>query len=133
MWLGETGPSQCGGAKKYTDRFGSSLWWLAHLGEAAKTGNQSIIRQSLIGGDYALLKYNGHYSPTPDYWGSVLWQNLMGSKGYQVTIEGSEGQIQSYAHCHPTQKNTLTLMLVNLKKNEYHLQLKRQNYLVRQL
>ncbi|BCE03786.1 hypothetical protein [Marinicellulosiphila megalodicopiae] len=123
LWLGETGASQCGGTEKLTDRFGSSLWWLAHLGTAAKTGNQTIIRQSLIGGDYALLRYNGHYSPTPDYWASVLWQKLMGAKGFNVKMTGAEEQIQSFAHCHPTKSNTLTLLLVNLKNKDIQIEL----------
>ena len=112
LWLGETGPAQCGGEDRLTNRFGSSLWWLTHLGIAARTGQQTVIRQSLMGGDYALLAYRRNYSPNPDYWAQVLWQRLMGPEW--LTPTGHSGPIQAYAHCHPTQTGTLTLLTVNL-------------------
>lgn len=113
LWLGETGPAQCGGVAELTDRFGASLWWLSHLGVAAQTGHQVVIRQSLVGGDYALLSYlDGGYSPNPDFWASVMWQQLMGPRGFRVADSG--GPIRALAHCHPSEPNTLTLLLVNL-------------------
>ena len=112
QWLGETGPAQCGGKAKLTDRFGASLWWLTHLGIAASTGNQTVIRQSLVGGDYALLRYHQGYSPNPDFWASLMWQQNMGPEGFQVAI-GSD-RIRAFAHCHPTQANSMTVLLVNL-------------------
>lgn len=114
-WLGETGPAQCGGRANFTDRFGSSLWWLGHLGEAARTGNRVVIRQSLVGGDYALLGYQqGSYSPNPDFWASKFWRMQMGAKG--VTVLNSHRQLRAYAHCHPTKQGILSLVLVNTSR-----------------
>lgn len=112
LWLGETGPAQCGGKARLTDRFGASLWWLSHLGIAAEQGNQTVIRQSLMGGDYALLGYNQGYSPNPDYWASLLWQQNMGPKGFRMA--GANGDIRAIAHCHPTKPGVLSLVIVNL-------------------
>lgn len=112
QWLGETGPAQCGGMASLTDRFGASLWWLSHLGIAARTGNQTIIRQSLMGGDYALLDYRDGYSPNPDYWASLLWQQNMGAVGYQ--LQHTNNAVRVIAHCHKTDPNVLSVVLVNL-------------------
>ncbi len=111
LWLGETGPAQCGGKAKLTDRFGASLWWLSHLGIAARYGNETIIRQSLVGGDYALLRYNQGYSPNPDFWASVLWQQNMGSVGYPVV--DTHGALRAFAHCHATTKGVMAMVIVN--------------------
>jgi heparanase 1 len=111
QWLGETGPAQCGGKAKLTDRFGASLWWLTHLGIAAKTGNETVIRQSLVGGDYALLRYHQQYSPNPDFWASVLWQQNMGPVG--VPVQGARGTLQAFAHCHARLPGTLSLVVIN--------------------
>jgi len=112
QWLGETGPAQCGGKAKLTDRFGASLWWLAHIGVAAQTGNQTIIRQSLVGGDYALLRYRQGYSPNPDYWASLLWQQNMGSRGFKVS--NAQGYIRAIAHCHANRPKVMSMVLINL-------------------
>ncbi|WP_028670294.1 hypothetical protein [Saccharospirillum impatiens] len=113
LWLGETGPAQCGGVDQLTNRFGSSLWWLTQLGTAARTGQDTIIRQSLVGGDYALLAYRTRYSPNPDYWAQVLWNRLMGPRWFEV--RGSGRVIQAYAHCDPTTPGIMTLLTVNLQ------------------
>jgi heparanase 1 len=112
LWLGETGPAQCGGVDQLTNRFGSSLWWLTQLGTAARTGQDKVIRQSLVGGDYALLAHRTRYSPNPDYWAQVLWSRLMGPRWFAV--RGSGPVIQAYAHCDPTIPGILTLLTVNL-------------------
>lgn len=113
LWLGETGPAQCGGVDQLTNRFGSSLWWLTLLGTAAQTGQDTVIRQSLVGGDYALLAHRTRYSPNPDYWAQVLWNRLMGPRWFEV--RGSGAVIQAYAHCDPVTPGVLTLLTVNLK------------------
>jgi heparanase 1 len=112
QWLGETGPAQCGGKAKLTDRFGASLWWLSHLGLAAQGGNKTVIRQSLVGGDYALLRYNQGYSPNPDFWASVLWQQNMGAKGFRVAE--TKGLIRAFAHCHRFKPDTMSMVIINL-------------------
>lgn len=117
QWLGETGPAQCGGKAKLTDRFGASLWWSAHLATAVQNGNETVIRQSLVGGDYALLSYNKGYSPTPDYWASLLWQRNMGTQGF-MTLDNHKN-IRVAAHCHKTKPGTLAMVIVNLSKQTH--------------
>ncbi|WP_157954416.1 hypothetical protein [Saccharospirillum mangrovi] len=121
LWLGETGPAQCGGVDQLTNRFGASLWWLTQLGLAARTGQETVIRQSLMGGDYALLAYRNHYSPNPDYWAQLLWQRLMGPRWLAVT--GADGPVQAFAHCTPDASGALTLLTVNLSDKPMNIRL----------
>src|SRR5262249_44712855 len=54
LWLGETGNAQCGGQPGISDRFEGGFWWLDELGQAARAGQQVVIRQTLSGGNYGL-------------------------------------------------------------------------------
>ncbi|TXR54807.1 hypothetical protein [Reinekea thalattae] len=114
-WLGETGPAQCGGKAELTDRFGASLWWLSHLATAAQSGNKTVIRQSLVGGDYALLRYFEGYSPNPDYWASLLWRQNMGAQGYRLI--NNDGVVRAAAHCHPSKPGVMSMVVVNLSRH----------------
>jgi heparanase len=108
--LGETGPAQCGGISGVTDRFASSLWWLSHLGVMARSGQSVVVRQTLIGADYALL--NDQFDPNPDYWASWLFKNIMGTQ----VLESApliKHNVRSFAHCHAQKPNTIALLLVN--------------------
>src|SRR5690606_2782524 len=67
LWLGETGPAQCGGQKDLSDRFVSSFWWLDQLGTLAQFQHDVVIRQTLIDSDYGMIDL-ADYSPRPDYW-----------------------------------------------------------------
>ncbi len=103
LWLGETGPAQCGGEPGVSDRFISGLWWLDHLGMAAKLGNSVVLRQSLVGADYGMLS-SRDFSPNPDFWLSLLWKKLMGEKVLEAsanehTRPGNKTHTRVYAHC----------------------------------
>ena len=110
VWTGETGSAQCGGEAKLSDRFISSFWWADQLGRGATLGQKVMIRQSLIGGDYALIN-KATLKPNPDYWVSWLWGKLMGEKVYQV--KSSDPDIITY--CHSAKKTEkCTLLIINL-------------------
>lgn len=129
VWLGETGPAQCGGEPGLSDRFISSLWWLHHLGTAAQHGQQVVVRQTLIGSTYGLID-DATLQPNPDYWASVLWKRLMGTtvKAVSVTPATEEmhllerwfptnfSPLRAFAHCHPEQGATVVLLNVDKVK-----------------
>jgi len=95
VWLGETGSAQCGGQPGLSDTIGSSFWWLDQLGRMARRGQRVVVRQTLSGGTYALID-NATLTPNPDYWASVLWQRLMGTR---VLAARASPEISAYAHC----------------------------------
>ncbi|HEY7773586.1 MAG TPA: glycoside hydrolase [Marinagarivorans sp.] len=110
LWTGETGSAQCGGEPKLSDRFASCFWWADQLGQGACLGQQVMIRQSLVGGDYGLLD-RLTLKPRPDYWLSWLWQQLMGQTVFAVT--NPHAQLRSYCHGAPDGPGK-TLLLINL-------------------
>ncbi|WCN10075.1 glycoside hydrolase [Marinomonas mediterranea] len=110
LWTGETGSAQCGGQAKLSDRFASCFWWADQLGRGALLGQTTMVRQSLIGGDYALINRKT-LKPNPDYWVSWLWGKLMGQEVYKV--ECFDPDIQAY--CHSGKKEgKCTLLIINM-------------------
>jgi heparanase len=100
VWLGETGNAQCGGEPGVSDRFVAGLWWLDQLALLARGGQRGVIRQTLIGSDYGLIDADT-YRPNPDYYNSLLWKKLMGSRVLSVSASGDNPYLRLYAHCTP--------------------------------
>ncbi|XP_065342829.1 heparanase-like [Cloeon dipterum] len=101
VWLGETGTAFGGGAAELSDRFVGSFLWLDKLGVAASEGIKVVIRQSLFGGHYGLIR-NDHGSlvPNPDFWVSILYKRLVGTGVVGVTLlKDFKGPVRIYCHC----------------------------------
>lgn len=112
VWLGETGHALYGGERGVSDRYIAGLWWLDQLGLMARSGVRVVMRQSLLGGDYALLDTET-LAPRPDYWNSLLWKRLMGESVYAVAHDG-DSQVRVYAHNTPQRRQSITMLLINL-------------------
>ncbi len=95
-WLDETSNAQCGGAPGVSDAFVSSLWWLDELGKLARRGTPVVARQSLSGADYGLLA-EPSLEPRPDYFATVLWRRIMGTRVLAAVAEPRT--LRAYAHC----------------------------------
>ncbi len=113
VWLGESGHAQCGGQPGISDRFVASLWWVDQLGRLARRGHRVSVRQTLSGSDYGLLD-EVMLDPRPDYWASVLWKRLMGTKVLAATHDATE-TLRVYAHCGP-EAGGVTVALLNLDR-----------------
>eukprot|EP00112_Aurelia_sp_Birch-Aquarium-sp1_P017773 Seg416.5 transcript_id=Seg416.5/GoldUCD/mRNA.D3Y31 product=Heparanase protein_id=Seg416.5/GoldUCD/D3Y31 len=117
VWLGETGSAWGGGITGVSDTFAASFLFLDKLGLAGFYCNQVVIRQSLIGGSYALL--DDDFTPRPDYWVAVLHKKLVGRKVFAVS--GSDKRVRVYAHCTRAKagypEGAITIMAMNLWKN----------------
>lgn len=111
VWTGETGSAQCGGQPELSDRFISCFWWADQLGQGALFGQQVMVRQSLIGGDYGLID-RLTLKPRPDYWLSWLWTQLMGRKVFHC--QHTNKHLRVYCHRHPRDSG-VTLMIINMK------------------
>jgi len=111
IWLGETGHAQCGGQPGMSDTFLSGFWWLDQLGSAALYGQDQVVRQTLVGGDYGLLDYRDFF-PRPDYWTTLLWQNLMGEQVYSLQRKGSQ-KLRLYLHS-GKERGSYVLCFINL-------------------
>jgi heparanase 1 len=96
VWLDETSNAQCGGSPGVSDAFASSLWWLDELGKLARRGTPVVVRQALSGADYGLLA-EPTLEPRPDYFASVLWRRVMGTR--VLATVAAPRTLRAYAHC----------------------------------
>jgi hypothetical protein len=116
VWLGETSSCQCGGQPGISNAFVSGFYWLDELGQMARRGTKVVVRQSLTGADYGLLA-EPSLEPTPDYFNTVLWRTLMGTKVLSATTPLST--LRAYAHCTApgapdARAGAVTVVLLNL-------------------
>ena len=98
IWLGETGNAQCGGEPEISDAFEGGFWWLDQLGQLARAGQPVAVRQTLSGSNYGLID-EVDLSPNPDYFTSLLWRRLMGTRVLAVEVGGGDQLLRAYAHC----------------------------------
>jgi heparanase 1 len=111
LWLGETGHAQCGGEPGLSDRYASGLWWLDQLGQAARGGQDVVVRQTLVGSDYGLLDA-ATLAPRPDYFNSLLWRKFMGPTVLDVGVSPGNPYLRGYAHCSPD-GSAVSLLVLN--------------------
>ncbi|CAG9771071.1 unnamed protein product [Ceutorhynchus assimilis] len=98
VWLGETSSAFNGGAANMSNRFIGTFLWLDKLGLGAKLGLDVIIRQTIFHDNYALI--DNAFTPNPDWWVSVLYKKLVGTKVLSLSNDGtSANTIRLYAHC----------------------------------
>jgi heparanase 1 len=125
LWLGETGNAQCGGEPGVSDVWASSLWWADQLGKLARRGTQVVVRQSLTGANYGLLA-EPTLEPRPDYFTSVLWKRLAGSRVLDVAAPSLKS-LRAYAHCASpaagAPAGAVTAILVNLAATQVRVSL----------
>jgi heparanase 1 len=110
LWLGETGHAQCGGEPGLSDRYASGLWWLDQLGQAARGGQDVVVRQTLVGSDYGLLDA-ATLTPRPDYYNSLLWRMFMGRTVLDVRLSAGNPYLRAYAHCSADGRGVSLLVL----------------------
>jgi len=121
IWLGETGNAQCGGEPGVSDTFAGSFWWLDQLGLLAKRGHQVTVRQTLSGSDYGLID-DVTLEPNPDYWVSLLFKQLMGTKALEAWTDDTD-LLRTYAHCAPEgvgDPGAITAAVINLSADPVH-------------
>ncbi|XP_058578019.1 heparanase isoform X3 [Neofelis nebulosa] len=102
--------------------------WLDKLGLSARMGIEVVMRQVLFGaGNYHLVDQN--FEPLPDYWLSLLFKKLVGTKVLRASVKGPDSRkLRVYLHCtninHPRYKEgDLTLYALNLHNVTKRLQL----------
>ncbi|KAL3683795.1 hypothetical protein R1sor_001817 [Riccia sorocarpa] len=117
-WIGESGGAYHGGQHEVTDAFISAFWYLDQLGTASKYNNQAFCRQTFIGSHYGLV--DSSFNPYPDYYGALLWSQLMGKGVFDVEIQGGTKEVRAYAHCQRSNKGGLTLLVLNYSNSTRH-------------
>uniref|UniRef100_A0ABM5GKC1 Heparanase n=1 Tax=Pogona vitticeps TaxID=103695 RepID=A0ABM5GKC1_9SAUR len=128
VWLGETSSAYGGGAPHLSNTYLAGFMWLDKLGLSAQLGIDVVMRQVLFGaGSYHLV--DASFEPLPDYWLSLLYKKLVGTKVLQVNIAGQDPRkLRVYLHCtnedHPKYRDgDVTLFALNLYNSTKRLQL----------
>ncbi|KAK2176167.1 hypothetical protein NP493_678g01053 [Ridgeia piscesae] len=103
LWLGETSTAWGGGAEGLSNAYVAGFMWLDKLGISAMTGISLVVRQTFYGGHYSLI--DRYLQPLPDYWLSLLFKRLVGSKVLNVTTPVRDRHtLRVYAHCTATSR-----------------------------
>jgi heparanase 1 len=114
IWLGESGNAQCGGEPDLSDAFAGGFWWLDELGKVARRGQKVLVRQTLSGSNYGLLD-DATLEPRPDYWTSVLYKRLMGTR--VLDARSPDPLLRVYAQCaRDAEPGAVAYAVVNLDR-----------------
>ncbi|XP_052880922.1 heparanase-like protein 1 [Gossypium arboreum] len=120
-WVSKSGGALHGGAKDLSPTFADGFWYLDQLGMASTYNHKVFCRQTLIGGNYALLNTTTSI-PNPDTTGPYLhtysctsMEPTYGSLVLAVTQE-SNPNLRVYAHC-AKKKPGISIIFLNLSKD----------------
>jgi glycosyl hydrolase family 79 len=114
IWLTETADAACGG-NPWAVSFVDTFRYLDQLGRLARAGVQVVMHNTLAASDYGLLD-ESTLEPRPNYWGALLWRQLMGT-----TVLDSGAAISSslhvYAHCQRNKPGGVALLVINIDRD----------------
>jgi len=114
IWLTETAEAACGG-DRWATTFLDTFRYLDQLGRLAKAGVQVVMHNTLAASDYGLLDEKT-LSPRPNYWGALLWRQLMGTTVLDSGVPIRAG-LHVYAHCQRGTRGGVSLLVINADRN----------------
>jgi Glycosyl hydrolase family 79, N-terminal domain len=117
IWLTETAEAACGG-NPWASSFLDTFRYLDQLGRLAKAGVQVVMHNTLAASDYGLLDERT-LEPRPNYWGALLWRQLMGTTVLDAGLPIQLG-LHVYAHCQRDKSGAVTLLVINTDHDAPH-------------
>jgi Glycosyl hydrolase family 79, N-terminal domain len=114
IWLTETADAACGG-NRWAASFLDTFRYLDQLGRLARAGVQVVMHNTLAASDYGLLDEKT-LAPRPNYWGALLWRQLMGSTVLDSGVPIQTG-LHVYAHCQRGTPGGVTLLVINTNRD----------------
>src|SRR6266480_2093908 len=120
IWLTETAEAACGG-NRWAATFLDTFRYLDQLGRLAKADVQVVMHNTLAASDYGLLDEKT-FMPRPNYWGALLWRQLMGNTVLDSGLPGQAG-LHVYAHCRQGMPDSVALLVINTSRDAHSLAL----------
>ncbi len=117
IWLTETADAACGG-NPWAATFLDTFRYLDQLGRLARAGVQVVMHNTLAASDYGLLDQSTR-KPRPNYWGALLWRQLMGTTVLDTGVPTRSG-LHVYAHCQRGTPGGVVVLVVNTDRNAPH-------------
>jgi hypothetical protein len=117
IWLTETAEAACGG-DPWAASFLDTFRYLDQLGRLARAGVQVVMHNTLAASDYGLLDETT-LTPRPDYWGALLWRQLMGTTVLNAGLSVQSG-LHVYAHCQSAVPGGVALLVINPDRDAAH-------------
>jgi hypothetical protein len=117
IWMTETAEAACGG-NRWAATFLDTFRYLDQLGRLAKAGVQVVMHNTLAASDYGLLDETT-LAPRPNYWGALLWRQLMGTTVLDSGVPTQAG-LHVYAHCQREVPDGVTLLVINTGGDTAH-------------
>jgi heparanase 1 len=117
IWLTETAEAACGG-NPWASSFLDTFRYLDQLGRLARAGVQIVMHNTLAASDYGLLDETT-LAPRPNYWGSLLWRQLMGTVVLEAAVPVPSG-LHVYAHCQRGKPGGVALLVINTDRDAPH-------------
>jgi hypothetical protein len=110
IWLTESAQAACGG-DRWAATFLDTFRYLDQMGRLAKAGVQVVMHNTLAASDYGLLDQTT-LAPRPNYWGALLWRQLMGAGVLEAGVPAEAG-LHVYAHCQRGVPGGVALLVIN--------------------
>jgi len=120
IWLTETAEAACGG-NRWAATFLDTFRYLDQLGRLAKADVQVVMHNTLAASDYGLLDEKT-FMPRPNYWGALLWRQLMGNTVLDSGLPWQAG-LHVYAHCRQGMPDMVTRLVINTSRDPHSLAL----------
>jgi hypothetical protein len=117
IWLTETAEAACGG-NRWAATFLDTFRYLDQLGRLAKAGVRVVMHNTLAASDYGLLDERT-LKPRPNYWGALLWRQLMGTTVLDPGLPIQAG-LHVYAHCQRGKPGGVALLVINTDRDAPH-------------
>jgi hypothetical protein len=108
VWAGESGPAGNAYLPGHSLGYAYVPWYMDELSLFATLGVRRVMRQTLVGGYYALVDWNATlWDPQPDYYAAYLYKTLVGTTVLQAEVQptvpapaGTDPTLfRAYANC----------------------------------
>lgn len=107
---GESASAQCGGQAGVSDTLVDALWFADWIGIMAEEGSSSLVRQSIVGGDYGLLEPDT-FEPRPSFLAAVMFRRTVERSRLETVSDRSE--VKAHGFCTAGGDGRITAVLSN--------------------